>query len=64
MDNLLSRNEAFAVLEEHGCPFEELPTNRDVLHWCVTHRDELPYSPVEIMRAFFPHNPQNVKGIL
>lgn len=57
----LSRNEAIAILEEHGAPEG---TNREVFHWCIDHEAELPYSAVEIMRAFFPHNPQNIRDTL
>lgn len=62
---LLSRNEALAILEEHDAPLDEPGiTNRKLLHWCVAHEKELPYTPVEIMSAFFPHNPQNVRDTL
>lgn len=59
---LLSRNESLAILEEYGAPQDG--TNRDLLRWCVDHKDELPYSPVELLRALFPHNPQNVRDSL
>lgn len=59
---LLSRNEALAILQEHNAPMNV--TNREMLRWCVDHEDELPYTSLEIMRAFFPHNPQNIRDTL
>lgn len=59
---LLSRNEAIAVLQEFEAPKDV--TNRELLAWCLNHRAELPYSPVELLRALFPHNPQNVRDSL
>ncbi len=61
---LLSRNEALAVLEEHGVPLDLNLTNREVLHWCAANKERLPYAPVELVRAMFPHNPQNVRDSL
>jgi hypothetical protein len=56
------RSTLIAILEEHGAPLDGT-TNRQVLHWCAEHRDELPYTPVQIMKAFFPHNPQRLRDV-
>jgi hypothetical protein len=59
---LLSRNEALAILSEHGAPSSG--TNRDLLHWCCDHESELPYTARDFITALFPHNPQNIRDTL
>lgn len=59
---LLSRGEAEAILDEFDAPCDG--TNRDLFYWLVDHEDEMPHSAIEIMRALFPHNPQNIRDPL